>query len=174
MSALLAFSSIVHAQSAVSVRVEQETKQSEPAGAKDHFTKTQKRTLKVFLTNSSKEETTVKIKYVYFGHAASSHEVGPVDQGEKEATIKPSDTQEVDTPTSTQTYVEEHYPAKSKIKVPASGNKLTGYGVQIFVGDKLMTQSYEPPSMKDLMDKAPAAGAAVPPGKNAATPPAKK
>jgi len=171
-SVLFAISSIVHAQTpSVSLRVEQETKQSEPPGAKDHYTKTQKRTLKVFLTNSSKTETNVKIKYTFFGHAINSHETTAIDQGEKDATLKPSDTQEVDTPTSSQTYVEEHYPPKSKVKVPASGNKLTGYGVQVFVDDKLMGESYEPLSMKDLMGKAPAAAAAAPP---AAKAPAKK
>jgi len=166
-SALFAFSSIVHAQSAsVSVRVEQETKQEEP-NKKDLHTKIQKRTLKVFMTNSSKEETTVKIKYTYFGHPISGHEVGPLDQGEKEDTLKPSETKEVDTPTSTQTYTEEHYPPGKgvKVKIPASGNKLTGYGIQVYVGDKLMGESYEPLSMKDLMGKAPAASAAVPPKK---------
>jgi len=109
----------------------------------------------------------VKIKYVYFGHAMTGHDIMAVDQGEKEATLKPSETQEVDTPTSNQTYVEEHYPPGKgiKVKIPASGNKLTGYGVQVFVGDKLMGESYEPFSMKEQMDKAPAAGVAAPPKK---------
>jgi len=168
LSALFAFSCIVHAQTAaVSVRVEQETKQEAP-NLKDMHTKTQKRTLKVFLTNSSKEDTNVKIKYVFFGHPISGHDVGPIDSGEKEDTLKPSETKEVDTPTSTQTYTEEHYPpgkGANKIKIPASGNKLTGYGVQVFVGDKLMGESYEPMSMKELMDKAPAASVAAPPKK---------
>jgi hypothetical protein len=151
----------------VSVRVEQETKQSEP-NIKDIHTKTQKRTLKVFLTNSSKEDTTVKIKYTYFGHPISGHEVVPIDQGEKEDTLKPSETKEVDTPSSSQTYTEEHYPpgkGVNKVKIPASGNKLTGYGVQVYVGDKLMGESYEPMSMKDLMGKAPSAAIAAPPKK---------
>jgi hypothetical protein len=166
LSALCAFSSSVHAQmGSVSVRVEQETKQSEPPGAKDHYTKIQKRTLKVFLTNSAKEDTEVKIKYTFFGHPISGHEVGPVDQGDKEDTLKPSETKEVDTPTSTQTYTEEHFPLKSKVKIPASGNKLTGYGVQVFVGEKMVAESYEPFSMKDLMNKAPAATVAAPPKK---------
>ena len=166
-AAFFAFASIVHAQIAtVSVRVEQETKQEMP-NLKDVHTKIQKRTLKVFLTNSSKEETTVKIKYTYFGHPMSGHEVGPLDQGEKEDTLKPSETKEVDTPTSNQTYTEEHYPPGRgiKVKIPASGNKLVGYGVQVFVGDKLMGESYEPLSMKEIMDKAPAAAVAAPPKK---------
>ena len=172
-SALFASSSIVHAQiSTVSFRVEQETKQEEPPGAKDHYTKTQKRTLKVYLTSSSKVDTNVKIKFTFFGHPIASHEVGPIDGGEKEATLKPSVEQEVDTPTTSQTYTEEHYPLKSKVKVPASGNKLTGFGVQVFVDEKLMGESYEPLSMKDLMGKAPAAAAATPPA--GAKPPAKK
>jgi hypothetical protein len=153
---------------AVSVRVEQQTKQDEPGfysiqtgrtvPGKYHFEKTQKRTLKIFLTSSAKEDTTVKINYTYFGHASGGHEVVPIDQGEKAATLKPGVTQEVDAPTSTQTYMEEHDVGRgSSVKIPASGNKLTGYGVQVFVGDKLMGENYEPPSMKDLMGKAPVA-----------------
>jgi hypothetical protein len=168
LSALFAFASNVHAQTAaVSVRVEQETKQEEP-NLKDHFTKTQKRTLKVFLTNSAKEDTNVKIKFAYFGHPIASHEVTKISEGEKEDTLKPSETKEVDTPTNSQTYTEEHYPpgkGANKVKIPASGNKLTGYGVQVYVGEKLMGESYEPLSMKEQMDKAPAASVAAPPKK---------
>lgn len=167
LSACFAFSPIVHAQrSTISVRIEQESKQESPP--KDYHTKTQKRTLKIFLSNSSKEETNVKIKYTYFGHAIASHDVVPIDQGEKDATLKPLETQEVDAPTSSQTYTDEHYEGMGKgpkKKVEATGNKLTGYGVQVLVDDKVVAESYDPPTMKDLMDKAPAAPGATPPKK---------
>jgi hypothetical protein len=68
--------------------------------------------------------------------------VVPINQGEKDATLKPGVTQEVNAPTSTQTYLEEHASVgKGATKIPASGNKLTGYGGQVFVGDKLMGEN---------------------------------
>jgi hypothetical protein len=165
---------MVHAQSgSVQVRVEQETKQEYP-NLKDRHTVTQKRTLKVFLTSSTKEETNVKIKYTYFGHPEGGHDTIAVSQGDKDVTLKPAVTQEEDIPTANVTYVEEHYPpakpGAAKVKIPASGNKLTGYGVQVFLGDKKVGESYEPMSMKDEMDKAPSAKTAAPP----ATPAKKK
>jgi hypothetical protein len=169
LAAIFALSPLVHAQgTSVQVRVEQETKQEFP-NLKDRHTKTQKRTLKVFLTSSSKEDANVKIKYTYFGHPEGGHDTVAVSQGDKDVTLKPSVTQEEDVPTASVTYVEEHYPpakpgSAAKV-IPASGNKLTGYGVQIFEGDKLVGESYEPLSMKEEMNKAPAAKTAAPPKK---------
>ena len=42
-----------------------------------------------------------------------------------------------------------------KVKIMGTGNKVTGYGVQVFLGDKLVAESYEPASLKEASSKAP-------------------
>jgi hypothetical protein len=154
LSAVFGLSALVHAQSAAlfTVRIHQD---SQLAIAKDRFTFTQKRSLQVFVTNSSGEEAAVKIKYTYFGHPMDGHELSAVDQGEVDATVKSGVTQEVDMPTSSQVYAPEHFDTKVKKRVAGTGNKVTGYGVQVLLGDKVVAESYEPPSMKEEMSKAP-------------------
>jgi hypothetical protein len=159
-SALVAFSSTVQAQSSgISIRVEQANKVEGSKDPKDHFTKTIKHGLRVFVTNATHDEAAIKIKFTFFGHAIDSHDLITVNSGEQDATIKPSDTQPVETTPVTVTYTEDHYPpgkgAGVKTKIMGTGNKVTGYGVQVFLGDKLVAENYEPASLKEQSAKAP-------------------
>jgi hypothetical protein len=148
--ALLAgvFLSPLHAApSAVRVRVEAVNK-SETEKDK----KTQKRSLKVFVSNSSKEALELKVKYVIFGRQlAERKEFVTVDEGQLPASVAPMETKQVDTLPATSTSVEEHY-EKTK-KVEASGNKIVGYGVQILQGETVVAEAYDPPSMKEQFGK---------------------
>jgi len=163
-SAILAFSTSVNAQS-VSIRVEQANKTEPPKDPKDRFTHTQKHALRVFVTNSSHEDLAVKIKYAFYGHAIDAHDLITVNSGEQDATVKPSDQAPVETTPVTVTYTDDHYPPGkgAKVKIMGTGNKVTGYGVQVFVGDKLVGESYEPASLKEQASKA--APVAAPPKK---------
>lgn len=147
------------APSAITLRVQQSNKMVAPEKS---LTRTQSRFLKLFLSNSSHEEASLKIKYAFFGHAVNEHSDFVVLDGEKDATVKPAVISEEDTPTATVTET------KASKKAPASGEVIIGYGVQIFQSDKLVAEAYEPSYMKDLMGKAPAAPKATTPGKPAA------
>lgn len=153
-TALLGFLPSLRAEtSPVSVEVKQESKTET---SKDKLTKTQRRTLKVMLVNSSKAEVTVKVKYAFFGHGLKEHDLTMLDSGDRDATLKPSGTETVETPPTSISYSDEHYDAKAKKKIEGTGNKVVGWGVQVFAGDKMVAEAYEPLSMKDQMGKAPA------------------
>jgi len=148
------------APSPIVLRVQQSNKMVAPEKS---LTRTQSRFLKLFLSNSSHDDVSLKIKYAFFGHTVNEHSDFVVLDGEKDATVKPAIITEEDTPTAT---VTETRASKNK---PASGEVIIGYGVQVFQGDKLVAEAFEPSYMKDLMGKAPAAPKGTPaPGKPAA------
>ena len=148
------------APSAIALRVQQSNKMVAPEKS---LTRTQSRFLKLFLSNASHDDVALKIKYAFFGHTVNEHSDFVVLEGEKDATVKPAGITEEDTPTAT---VTETRASKNK---PASGEVIIGYGVQVFQGDKLVAEAFEPSYMKDLMGKAPAAPKGTPaPGKPAA------
>ena len=154
-TAILGLSPLLRAESSpVSIEVKQESKTET---SKDKLTKTQRRTLKVSLVNSTKAEVTAKVKYAFFGHGMKEHDLTMLDSGDRDATLKPSGTETVETPPTSIAYSDEHYDAKAKKKIDATGNKVVGWGVQVFVGEKMVAEAYEPLSMKDQMGKAPAA-----------------
>jgi len=148
------------APSAIEARVEQVSKMTVPKGA---ASRTQTRFLKVFLSNASHDEVSLKIKYAFFGHGVKDHDDFVVTEGEKDATVKPAGITEEDTPSATATET------RAIKKTPASGTVIVGYGVQVFLGDKMVAESYEPSSLKSQMGKAPPA----PKGPPAAKPTAK-
>ena len=145
--------------SAIKLRVEQENKVEQ---SKDRVTKTQTHSLKLYLANSSHEDVALKIKFAYFGHGVKDHNIYVVSEGTKDTTMKPASTTEEITAAGK---------AVSTIatkKAPASGDVLVGYGVQIFRGDTLVAESYEPGTLKGEMGKAPpVANAGTPAAKNA-------
>ena len=82
LAALCAISGIVRAElSPVMLRVEQVT-------AVDHekFKKTQDKSLKIFISNTSTGDLgNLTVKYYFFGHGVKEHESEVVDKGEKTA-----------------------------------------------------------------------------------------
>jgi len=151
LSAVVGLSCVSYAEtSPVSIQVEKAGKLESKEKEKS---KTERRTLKITVMNTSKAEVTVKVKYTWFGHAIGSHDVVIVDQGDRDATVKPSGSEIVETPATSVTSIEAHY-GPDKKKVDASGNKILGYAVQAFIGDKMVAENYEPESMKDQVGKA--------------------
>jgi hypothetical protein len=165
--------------SAILLRVEQHN--TSDMNAKDRFSRTQKRALKIYLTNSSSNPADLKVKYTYFGRDVTSHDVVVIKTGEDQVAVKPQGEAEDDAGSSTSLSTDEHYQAGGKgapaTKIPGAGAKFVGYAVQVYSGSTLVAESYEPESMKDEVGKAqpmaPAAAAAKPaakPGARAATP----
>jgi hypothetical protein len=152
--AMIGFVSNASAQvSPFRVRVEQVAKSET-----EKYTKTQKRSLKIFVSNSSKEASELTAKYYFFGREAKGNDVVKLDEGAKPVSSKPLSTEMVESGTVTSVFEEEHASSYSKgkagKKTEATGTKILGFAVQVFQGDKMVAESYDPPSMKEQISKA--------------------
>lgn len=143
-----------HAQvSPVSVRIEQLVKSDT-----EKFAHIQKRSLKIAVTNASSEDkNALKLKYFFFGKDAGENDMLLLEKGARTANIPARQTVIVETPTISRKFVEEHYDTKKgggqrgariSKKVEASGQKIVGYGAQVFEGDKLEAEYFSQPSLK--------------------------
>ena len=149
--------------SAVSIRVEQTT-----GVDRTKFTKTQEKALKIFVTNGSGADIhNLSVKYYFFGHDVRDHEAEILDKGESPVSVKARATATVETSAVKAKATEEHLVAgrggfkssnkkgsgfnNNAKKVEATGEKLTGYGVQVFDGNKLVADCFSEPSLKELI-----------------------
>lgn len=143
------------------LRVEQVSKSDN-----DKFSKKQQRSLKIFASNSSKEAAELRAKYIFFGKQANSSDVVKLDEGEKAISVGPLATQMVESGMATASFEEAHSTGGSgggsskgkkaapMKKVEASGTKITGFGVQLFKGETMVAEYYDPPSSKEEWTKA--------------------
>src|SRR4029453_15945282 len=118
--------------SPVSMRVEQVSKTEN-----DKYKHTQKRSLKISLTNASQQERAgLTVRYYFFGKSVGDNDVIVMDKGEKQARVGWTKTEIIETPAVTKTAVEAHSEkgagGKAGKKVEASGEKLVGYGAQLY------------------------------------------
>jgi len=150
--ALFASNAALHAQvSPVSMRVEQVSKTD--TDDKERHKKTQKRSLKVHLSNSANTELSGGIlKYWFFGKSVkgSGNETVVLDKGEKGATVPPRKTEIVETPAASVSYTEDH--TKDKKKVEGEGNKISGYGAQLVKDGKVLAEYFSSPSFKPIAE----------------------
>ena len=144
------------------LRVEQVSKSDN-----DKYSKKQQRSLKIFASNSSKEAAELRAKYIFFGKQANSSDVVKLDEGEKALSVGPLATQMVESGMATATFEEAHSTGGSggggsskgkkaapMKKVEASGTKITGFGVQLFKGETMVAEYYDPPSAREEWTKA--------------------
>jgi hypothetical protein len=101
----------------------------------------------------------LRAKYVFFGRGvAKGGDVVKIDEGEKAVTVAPQKTELVESAVASTSYEEEHSSGSSKgkagKKVEASGTKFIGYGVQLFKGETMVAEYYDPLSGKDEWTKA--------------------
>lgn len=145
VSAAVAFSTNAHAAlRAVTIRVEQQAKtESEP----DKKTATRK--LKILLSNSSNEELTLKVKWALMGRDLDKKEVAVVEEGELLATVKARGTDIQESRLSKPQVVTEPKAEPNKKRIPAKGIRFVGYGVQVFKGEELVAEAFDPLSMKE-------------------------
>lgn len=137
--------------SPVSMRVEQVSKTET-----DKYKHTQKRSLKILLTNASPQERAgLTVRYYFFGKGVGDNDIIVMDKGEKQASVGSNKTEVIETPAVTKTALEAHSEkgagGKGGKKVEASGEKLVGYGAQLYEGDKLLTEYFSGPSYKALL-----------------------
>ena len=150
LAALCAIPAFARAEvSPISIRVEQIT-----GVDRDKFKKTQEKSLKIFVTNGSATDlNNLSVKYYFFGHDVRDHEAELLDRGERPASVKARATEIVETPAAKASATEAHsVKGKGKgggKKVAATGEKLTGYGVQVFSGEKMLAEYFSAPSLKE-------------------------
>lgn len=131
----------------VSMRVEQVTKTDN-----DKYTHKQSKSLKVHLNNSSSaDKTGLLLRYYFFGKGMTDREVVVLEKGEKTAEVKARKTETIETPTVSKTWVEAHTDKKKKVE--ASGEKLIGYGAQLFEEERLLAQYFSEPSYSKLVSR---------------------
>lgn len=155
--------------SRVNISVEQHSSSKLPKATPGHppvSNIAQHRSLTIRLTNITGEPIDgVVVKYFFIGHDMKDHKMKVLQHGERKATLAPRKTEAVESEEAVNTYTEAHSEAakskggskgKSKggtrtTKIPASGQKVTGYAVQVFVGSKLETEEYTTPSYKQVV-----------------------
>ena len=137
--------------SGVSIRVEQANKSD--MGAKDRYTRAHARTLNVFVTNNSGEALQLKVKHIIFGRGMLKHDMVTIGEGEVALTVKPHSTEKAETPVAKVTSVEEHFDAKAKKKLEATGATIVGAGVQVLNGGTVVAEWYDPASIKEQWGK---------------------
>lgn len=139
----------------VRLKVEQESK-SDTDGPK----RTQKRALKITLTNTSTDSLPLRVKYVFFGRVVGSRETVAIDHSDLTTQLQPKAEQTLTTATQSATMTDEHY--KDKKKVEASGQKFTGYGVKVYHDGKVIAEAFAPASVADDMAAMPGLPASKP------------
>jgi hypothetical protein len=148
----------------ISVRVEQTS-----GNASNRFKHSQSKALKVHISNgSTADASSLRVKYFYFGRSVKDAEARILKQGESKANVPSHATVTVATPEIESVYTEEHgqrvdgkggrgAPSRNfsgqqkdvRYKtVEATGTKLTGYGVQVFSGDRLVAETFSEPNLK--------------------------
>ena len=158
LATLCAISVFARAEvSPISIRVEQTT-----GVDREKFKKTQEKALKIFVTNGSAADiNNLTVKYFFFGHSVKDHEAEILEKGERTASVKARMTETVETPVVKASSTEAHSEAKkgkgqnakkgnqAGKKVAATGEKLTGYGVQVFESGKLLADYFSEPSLRE-------------------------
>jgi hypothetical protein len=152
----------VHAEvSPIRMFVEQ-TNKTEVKDKKNTHDKTQVRSLKIQLDNGSAQTFDgLVVKYWFLGHAVTDRTIKPIAEGERKSAMTPRGKDVVESEVVSKHFTEEHYDAKKKAKVPATGEKIVGYAVRVMQGEKILAEHYSEPGYKDLLDK-PAAAAPAP------------
>jgi hypothetical protein len=128
--------------------------------------KTQHRELKIKLLNNSNESfSNLVVKYWFFGRdmKAKSHQADVLKSGERKASLGPRASETVESEQVMSKYVEEHNkPAAGgkggkggggkAAKIPASGQKIMGFAVKVYNGDKILAQYYSEDAYKQRLN----------------------
>jgi hypothetical protein len=134
----------------VRVRVDQSGKSDTTS-----YKTVQSRSLTISVSNISREPLALKVKYVIFGRDINSKDVVTVAQGDLKLSVKALATEKAETPVAHA--VSEEARIGSKGKHDAAGNRFIGQGVQVWNGDVMVAEVYEPPGLKESFGKAPPA-----------------
>jgi len=112
--------------------------------------KKQVRSLTIRLTNNSTENfDSLVVKYWFLGHALPSHDLKVLKTGERKSSVGPRGKETVESEVVASSY-SDAAPGKGKGQppTPASGEKITGYAVQVLGGEKVLSEYYSELSYK--------------------------
>lgn len=144
----------------VDVRVKSATERKEVKGSPDE--KTENVTLEISLGGKARNPDTRVVKWVIFGKEMADKDVKPLESGEEKLALSPSGQQKFESKQASTTSVPEHAakagkggaapkgkaPAK---KVPGTGAKYVGWGVQVKDGETIVGEQYSGTTFKPLM-----------------------
>lgn len=118
--------------------------------------KTQIRSLKITLNNNSAEAFDgLTVKYWFLGRAVTDPKTIILSEGERKSMLTPRGKDFVESEVISKHSVEAHYGAAKAgakpTKVPASGEKISGYAVRVLKDGKVLAEYYSEPSYKALI-----------------------
>jgi hypothetical protein len=146
---------------AISLSVEQKSEVESKGKTNDN--KTQSRTLKISMSNLGREEVNVSVRYFFFAREMKTGEESVMKRGSKIAALPANSEVKIESETVTSSFVEEHSEIEkgkggkgkknnSKLKkVAASGNRITGYAVQVVQGNAVVASYYSSPSIEQKL-----------------------
>lgn len=153
--------------SALTLSVKQNAKVDSKGKTND--TKTQERSLDIFMTSVEPMTVDVEVRWYFFARDLKSGKETIIKRGTKAASLERGVETKVESETVSTTFTEEHVEvekAKNKgngggknknkttaKKVPASGDRITGYAVQVLAGKQLLADYYSEPSFKALIQE---------------------
>ncbi len=122
------------------------------------FDKTQRKTIRIALSNHSQAPIPgLRVRYYFFGKEANNNETLVLEKGELTADLTGHGTATVVSPEFKAAFTEAHYAIKNKKngtatlgkKTEESGQKITGYGVQVFDKDTIAAEYFSTASLKN-------------------------
>lgn len=150
----------------VSIKVTAKGKAAHKASGSTSEQHTDEKLLEIVLQNSTgKPYGDLTVKYQLFAVDLKSKAISVLRAGEKKVELAPAATVTVESESASATYTPEHSrrSGRRSTQVPAEGQKFKGYGVQVFQGDTLLAEVFNPPTMKQHASAAPAAAATAKP-----------
>ncbi len=126
----------------MSPKVAKDAKKKKAPAEKD------KSKLTITLRNSSKEDMKgVQVKYSFFSRDLGGSEVSILKSGVAPADIPAGKTTTVESEPAETTFTEA-YMDKKLGRIKGTGSKIVGYGVQVFIADKLDNEFFSSEAMK--------------------------
>jgi hypothetical protein len=112
---------------------------------------TQEKQLEIIVANRSRQELSgVVARYYVFVTDIESKETSLLRTGSRELRVPPLATSRLTSEPVTLKYT-RRYQKKQRgqvVTIPATGEKFAGYGVQVYFGDQLLAEKFEPPELK--------------------------
>jgi hypothetical protein len=144
--------------SGLSLTVTPSSKQLQPDGsatkrrsAKTRAERNEQKQLTVTVRNfSNKAYDGLVLRYYFFAENVESEEIVIVGTGEERFNLAPNKVTQIETKPVTLHYTQP-YQKKSKGKIvvmPAAGSKYEGFGVQLWFGQAVVAEKFEPVGLK--------------------------
>jgi phage-related protein len=115
----------------------------------------QQKTLKITLRNGGREAFEgAKVNYYFFAKDLETKETDVFDEGTEEVSLAPNATAVVDTKTVSATSTGRTRSSKKQKGKPLSptGDRITGWAVQVKHADKLVGEAYSSPDLKKKLE----------------------